>query len=116
METCDAKHGAPFAILSILFVGTCAYAQVPDTSPERTTWDHNGSAMYLIAKGSSRELFYEKPRPGMLEAGAKAGSLYSEAKSVMDNTPALPTSLIFSAGRFLSPSKEPSLTAVSGLS
>ena len=69
------KHGAPFAILSILFVGTCAYAQVPDASPERTTWEHNGSAMYLIAKGSSRELFYEKPRPGMLEAGAKTGSL-----------------------------------------
>ena len=38
-------------------------------------WDHNGSVMYLIANGSSRELFYEKPRPGMVEAGAKTGSL-----------------------------------------
>jgi len=26
--------------------------------------------MYLIAIGSSRELHYQKPRPGMLEAGA----------------------------------------------
>ena len=69
------KHRAPFAILSILFVNTCAYAQAPDVSPERTTWDHNGSAMYLIANGSSREFFYDKPRPGMLEAGAKTGSL-----------------------------------------
>ena len=69
------KNFVPFVILPIFFVSTCAYAQVPDASPERTTWDHNGSAMYLVAKGSSRELFYEKPRPGMLEAGAKTGSL-----------------------------------------
>jgi hypothetical protein len=70
------KHRAPFsAILSIIFVNTCAYAQPPDASPERTTWDHNGSAMYLIANGTSREFFYDKPRPGMLEAGAKTGSL-----------------------------------------
>jgi hypothetical protein len=38
-------------------------------------WDHNGSMMYLIARGSSREFFYEKPRPGISEAGAKTGSL-----------------------------------------
>jgi hypothetical protein len=69
------KHRAPFVILSVLFVNTCAYAEVPDPSSERTTWDHNGSVMYLIANGSSRELFYEKPRPGMVEAGAKTGSL-----------------------------------------
>jgi hypothetical protein len=70
-----AKHRVAFAILSTLFVNTCAYAQVPDASPERTMWDHNGSVMYLIANGSSREFFYEKPRPGMLEAGAETGSL-----------------------------------------
>jgi hypothetical protein len=74
-EIAMPKHQALFAVLSLLFVATCAFAQAPEASSERTTWDHNGSAMYLIAKGSSRELFYEKPRPGMLEAGAKPGSL-----------------------------------------
>jgi hypothetical protein len=69
------KHSAPFVILSVLFVNTCLRAQVPDPSPDRTTWDHNGSTMYLIANGTSRELSYEKPRSGMLEAGAKTGSL-----------------------------------------
>jgi hypothetical protein len=69
------KNFAPFVILSILFVNTCPHAQVPDASSERTMWDHNGSMMYLIANGSSREFFYEKPRPGMAEAGAKTGSL-----------------------------------------
>lgn len=55
-----------------LFFSTSLYAQPQDTSPptERTLWDHNGSIMYLIAIGSSRELHYQKPRPGMLEAGA----------------------------------------------
>ena len=66
---------APFVILSVLFANFWAYAQVPDPSSERTMWDHNGSMMYLIANGSSREIFYEKPRSGMGEAGAKAGYL-----------------------------------------
>ena len=55
-----------------VFVSTSLYAQPQDTSPpaERTLWDHNGSTIYLVANGSSRELHYQKPRPGMLEAGA----------------------------------------------
>jgi hypothetical protein len=31
--------------------------------------------MYLVESGSSREFHYQKPRPGMLEAGARPGSL-----------------------------------------
>ena len=69
------KHRVPFVILSVFVVNTWASAQVPDPSSKRTMWDHNGSVMYLIANGSSRELFYEKPRLGMVEAGAKTGSL-----------------------------------------
>jgi hypothetical protein len=55
-----------------LFLGTSVYAQQQDASPpaERTLWDHNGSIMYLVANGSSREIHYQKPRPGMLDAGA----------------------------------------------
>ena len=55
-----------------VFVSTSLYAQPQDKSPpaERTLWDHNGSTIYLVANGSSRELHYQKPRPGMLEAGA----------------------------------------------
>ena len=31
--------------------------------------------MYLVANGSSREVYYQKPRPGMLDVGARPGSL-----------------------------------------
>ncbi len=54
---------------------TSANAQMQTTSPEPTIWDHNGSVMYLVENGSSREFHYQKPRPGMLEAGARPGSL-----------------------------------------
>ena len=54
---------------------TSAHAQTQTASPEPTTWDHNGSVMYLVENGSSREFRYQKPRPGMLEAGARPGSL-----------------------------------------
>jgi hypothetical protein len=52
-----------------------AQAQAQTVSPESTIWDHNGSIMYLVANGSSREFYYQKPRPGMLDAGARPGSL-----------------------------------------
>ena len=54
---------------------TSANAQTQTPSPEPTIWDHNGSVMYLVENGSSREFHYQKPRPGMLEAGARPGSL-----------------------------------------
>ena len=61
-----------------LFLVTSAFAQSTTpaaTTTERTFWDHNGSVMYLVANGSSREFYYQKPRPGMLEAGAHPDSL-----------------------------------------
>ena len=54
---------------------TSAHAQTQTASTEPTIWDHNGSVMYLVENGSSREFWYRKPRLGMLEAGAHPGSL-----------------------------------------
>jgi len=59
-----------------------AQAQTQTGSPEPTIWDHNGSEMYLVANGSSREVYYQKPRAGMLEAGARAGSLLFRNKGL----------------------------------
>jgi hypothetical protein len=56
-------------------VCTSAQAQAQTASPEPTIWDHNGSVMYMVANGSLREFYYQKPRPGMLDAGAHPGSL-----------------------------------------
>jgi hypothetical protein len=56
-----------------LLLGTGAQAQPPEEG--RTLWDHNGSIMYLVANESSREFYYQKPRPGMLEAGAHPDDL-----------------------------------------
>jgi hypothetical protein len=54
---------------------TGAQAQTQTVSPERTIWDHNGSVMYLVTTDTSRQFHYQKPRPGMLDAGARPGSL-----------------------------------------
>jgi hypothetical protein len=54
---------------------TRANAQTQTSSPGPAIWDHNGSVMYLVESGSSRQFYYQKPRPGMLEAGARPGSL-----------------------------------------
>ena len=42
---------------------------------QASTWEHNGSTLYLIARGPSREFYYKQPRQGMIEAGARPGSL-----------------------------------------
>jgi len=40
-----------------------------------TLWYHNGSTAYLTVNGSGREFHYDKPRPEMIQAGAKQGTL-----------------------------------------
>jgi hypothetical protein len=44
-------------------------------APGRSYWSHNQSTIYLVANGASRELYYDKPRPGMVAVGARPGSL-----------------------------------------
>jgi hypothetical protein len=63
------------AILLLLNTSAHAQPQNPSPSPPPTLWDHNGSVVYLVANGSSREFYYQKPRPGMVEVGARPGSL-----------------------------------------
>jgi hypothetical protein len=62
-----------FLFAVVIFMSVNAQAQPPEEG--RSLWDHNGSVMYLVANGSSREIYYQKPRPGMLEAGAHPDSL-----------------------------------------
>jgi hypothetical protein len=67
------------AVAAIALVTTgalaSAQAQTQTASAEPTIWDHNGSVMYLVANGQAREFHYQKPRTGMLEVGARPGSL-----------------------------------------
>jgi len=59
-----------------LLLCTSAFAQSPSvTANETTLWDHNGSVMYLIVSGLSREFYYKEPRPGKLDVGARPDSL-----------------------------------------
>ncbi len=65
---------APIAFAATL-AATSAQTELQTESAGRTVWDHNGSVVYLVANGASREFYYQKPRPGMLDAGARPGSL-----------------------------------------
>jgi hypothetical protein len=68
---------AALAAMALVAAGAMAstQAQTQTASAEPTIWDHNGSVMYLVANGQSREFHYQKPRAGMLEVGARSGSL-----------------------------------------
>jgi hypothetical protein len=72
---------------------TSAQAQTQTVSSEPTIWDHNGSVMYLVAHGQSREFYYQKPRAGMLEVGARPGSLLFRGE--IDNGQYTGTAYIF---------------------
>jgi hypothetical protein len=67
---------------ALLVVSTSAFAQPKGTPapPEPSLWDHNGSVVSLIAQGSAREFHYKEPRPGILETGARPGSLLFRGK------------------------------------
>jgi hypothetical protein len=49
--------------------------------------------MYLVANGSSREFYYQKPRAGMMEVGARPGSLFFRGE--IDNGQYSGTAFIF---------------------
>ncbi len=67
---------------ALLVVSTSAFAQPKGTPapPEPSLWDHNGSVVSLIAQGSAREFHYKEPRSGILETGARPGSLLFRGK------------------------------------
>ena len=71
------RIGVAIAATALVATGTLTsvQAEILTGSNESTSWDHNGSVMYLVANGQSRELHYQKPRAGMLEVGARPGSL-----------------------------------------
>jgi hypothetical protein len=87
-----------FYFLPQLFLCTSAFGQLPNgtaTTAEPTFWDHNGSAMYLVTNGLSREFYYQKPRPGMLEAGAHPDALLFRGQ--IDNGQISGTAYLFNA-------------------
>ena len=69
---------AELAVAAIALVSTgavaSAQAQTQTASAEPAIWDHNGSVVYLVANGQSREFHYQKPRAGMLEVGVRLES------------------------------------------
>ena len=106
-----------FYLIPQLLLCTSAFAQStnPPVAAESTIWDHNGSVMYLIANGSSREFYYQRPRPGMLEAGARPDLSYSEVKSTTGNSLEQHMSSTRTAGKFRSTSKDPFSIMAQGL-
>jgi hypothetical protein len=61
-----------------LGIGVCiglACFEISSARAATSLWDHNGSTVYLMADGATREFHYNVPRPGMVQAGARSGSL-----------------------------------------
>ena len=94
---------------------TSAQAQTQTASPERTIWDHNGSVMYLVANGSSREFYYQKPRAGMSEVGAHPGSLLFRGEIDSGHIPERPIFLTRIVDQSRSKSKDRFSTTMNGL-
>jgi hypothetical protein len=84
MSSCSTAYCSSsrflWLVLSVVWTAGAATATWADSEP--TLWSHNGSVLYLIAKGTSREFHYKEPRPGMLEAGAYPGALLFRGQSI----------------------------------
>jgi hypothetical protein len=62
-----------------------AKAPTPAVAPAGpTVWLHNGSLVRLEASGGERRFVYERPRKGMIEAGARAGDPVFEGRRLGD--------------------------------
>jgi hypothetical protein len=60
------------AAVIVTLIGTSS--GLPAQQPP-SLWHHNGSTLHLVASGQKREFYYEEPRAGMVQAGARKGSL-----------------------------------------
>jgi len=83
----------PFLLLAGLLLAFVSFAQAQSST---SLWDHNGSVMRLNSDGDEREFSYEQPRQGMLQAGAKQGSVVFRGIAV--NGGYQGTAYIFRAG------------------
>ena len=107
-----------FCLVSQLLICTSAFAQSATpaaTTAERTFWDHNGSVVYLVANGSSREFYYQRPRLGMWRPERTLTLCYSTVKSTTDNSLERRMSSTRNAGKFRSKSKGPFSRMAEGL-
>ncbi len=84
------RLGVVAFFFSIFAAYTPANAQISSRSPtdsqptqtKELLWNHNGSTVYLVVQGHSRKFFYNEPRPGIVSAGAKPGSLLFEGEAI----------------------------------
>jgi S1-C subfamily serine protease len=66
----------------VLFALCAAGAPSPTLADaEPTLWHHNGSVLYLVARGTLREFHYKEPRSGLLEEGVRPGTLLFRGES-----------------------------------
>jgi hypothetical protein len=86
-----------------LGVGICiglACFEIGGARAATSLWDHNGSTVYLMADGATREFHYNVPRAGMLQAGARSGSRYSRVDLLMGAMSEPHTFSTVNVGRF----------------
>jgi hypothetical protein len=70
-------------IIAAALLASTILINIPMSASATTSLlEHNGSVVYLVANGNRRELRYLEPRQGMLQAGARAGSVLFSGRSV----------------------------------
>jgi hypothetical protein len=79
------KNIASLCALSLL-ISVTSPSRSESAPAEPTLWEHNGSVVFLVAKGSSRSFYYKEPRPDMIQAGARSGSLLFQGDTHEANT------------------------------
>jgi hypothetical protein len=60
----------------------CASEAAITDEVKSSRWSHNGSTVQLYAEGDRRAFYYDRPRPGMIEAGARRGRLLFKGEIV----------------------------------
>jgi hypothetical protein len=70
-----ASSGQRFITASVIpFLLLVVFCGSPGLSQPTSIWNHNGSLMSLELAGNQVRVVYVQPRPGMIDAGARAGS------------------------------------------
>ncbi|MEO1205553.1 MAG: hypothetical protein AAFV45_04410 [Pseudomonadota bacterium] len=81
MAQCDlASDGLPASVNCEREVTTFLSGGGEAVATGPTMWNHNGSVMRLEAEGNLRRFVYDRPRAGMVKAGARSGDVVFEGQ------------------------------------
>lgn len=104
LRVTNGSKGTSFTLVRCVSALAGANApSLPNSSSGSKLWDHNGSSMLVSVTGDQIRIFYQKPLPGIAQAGARPGTQLFAGRLSGSNVSGTATIFAWECGQFTYP-------------